>query len=268
MYMSYYGMSMNPFLKEINTKYAYESEDYKQIINRLNYLKEIRGLGLFIGTPGLGKTFAIRSFVNTLNKDLYKVIYISAVENTVFDFFKIIANQLDIDVGACYKTDIYECIQKEIKRLVNVERIQPIIIIDDAHNLSRNIFMELKVLFDFDMDSKDYTIIILVGLPELKTELSKNVYSFLTQRIVVNYSLNGLSREETKEYLLSRLALANVENQIFTEDAFTALYSCSKASPRRLNALVLNSLLLGSQQKYLKIDSEIIRNAKEEIDLK
>ena len=34
MYTSYYGMNSNPFLKETNTKYAYQSEDYNQIINR------------------------------------------------------------------------------------------------------------------------------------------------------------------------------------------------------------------------------------------
>lgn len=268
MYTSYYGMSMNPFLKEVSTKYAYESNDYNQIISRLNYLKEIRGIGLFIGEPGLGKTFALRSFIDNLNKDLYKVIYISAVQNTVFDFFKTIADNLEIDVGACYRTDIYSKIQNEIKRLVNSERVQPVIIIDDAHNLSREILLEMKVLFDFDMDSKDYTIIVLSGYSDLKTELTKNLYNSLTQRIIVNYTMNGLSKEETKEYLISRLSLANVENAIFTDDAFSALFSCSKASPRRLNNLVLNCFLLGCQKKSLKIDSEIVMNAKLEMDIK
>ena len=268
MYTSYYGMSSNPFLKETDTKYAYQSEDYKQIINRLNYLKEIKGIGLFTGTPGLGKTFIIRSFINSLNKDLYKIIYISATKNSVYDFFKMIASSLDIDAGVCYKTELYKKIQAEIIRLVKIERIEPIIIIDDAQNLSRDILTEMKVLFDFEMDSKDYTMIALVGYPELKEELQKNVYNSLTQRFLVNYSMTGLSREETKEYLTTRFSLAGVNNEIFTEDALNSLYSCSKSSPRRLNTLVLNSLLLGSQHKSLKIDSSIVMLGKEEMDLK
>ena len=268
MYTSYYGMSSNPFLKETDTKYAYQSEDYNQIINRLNYLKEIKGIGLFTGTPGLGKTFVIRSFIDSLNKDLYKIIYISATKNSVYDFFKMIASSLDIDAGVCYKTELYKKIQSEIIRLVKIERIQPIIIIDDAQNLSREILCEMKVLFDFEMDSKDYTMIALIGYPELKEELQKNIYNSLTQRIIVNYSMTGLSREETKEYLTTRLSLAGVNNEIFTEDALNSLYSCSKSSPRRLNTLVLNSLLLGSQHKSLKIDSSIVMLGKEEMDLK
>ncbi len=268
MYTSYYGMSCNPFIKEVSTKSKFVSNDYLQLMNRFNYLKEMKGIGVFTGHPGYGKTFTIRSFIDELNKELYKVIYISSVDKlTLFDFFKEIGNSLNIDTGACYRTDLYTNIQKEIINLVELQKVQPIIIIDDAHNLSREILKNLKVLFDFSMDSKDYTIIILIGHPELKTELSKTIYESLHQRIIVNYKMNGLSREEVKEYVKTRLELANVKVDIFQEDALNALYSCSKSSPRRLNTLILNSLMLGFQYQLPQINSEVIMEAKGEMDL-
>lgn len=54
----------------------------------------------------------------------------------------------------------------------------------------------LKILFDFQMDSKDYTTIILCGYEDLRRELSKTTYETLQQRIVVNYRYKGLTREE------------------------------------------------------------------------
>lgn len=268
MYTSYYGMSCNPFLKEVKTENKFESKDYIQLTNRFNYLKEIKGLGVFTGPPGYGKTFSIRSFINNTNQDLYKIIYLSIADKyTLFDFYKEIGNALNIDTGACYRTDLYSNIQKELINLVEIHKVQPVIIIDDAHNLSREILKSLKVLFDFSMDSKDYTILILIGHPELRTELSKNVYEFLHQRIIVNYNMQGLTREEVKEYIRTRLEIANVSNDIFQEDSINALYSCSKSSPRRLNALILNALMLGYQYKLDKIDSEIIMEAKGEMDL-
>ena len=268
MYTSYYGMSCNPFLKEVNTKNKFESNDYLQLITRFNYLKEIKGLGVFTGPPGYGKTFTIRSFIDSLNNDLYKVIYLSIADKfTLFDFFKEIGKALNIDTGACYRTDLYNNIQKEIIKLVEIYKVQPVIIIDDAHNLSREILKNLKLLFDFSMDSKDYTIIIMVGHPELKTELSKNIYDSLHQRIIVNYKMNGLDREEVKQYVATRLEIANVNNDIFQDDALNALYSCSKASPRRLNTLILNCLMLGYQYKLDKINSEIVMEAKGEMEL-
>lgn len=268
MYTSYYGMSCNPFIKDITTENKFESSDYRQLINRFNYLKEIKGLGVFIGPPGYGKTFAVRSFIDQLNHDLYKIVYISATSNmTVFDFFKELGKALNLDTGACYRTEMYGNIQKALKRLVEIDRVQPLIIIDDAHHLSRDILNLLKVLFDFDMDSRDYTSVILIGHSELKTELSKKIYESLNQRVIVNYSMKGLSREEVKDYVKTRFEIANVNNDIFKEDALSALYSCSKSSPRRLNTLILNCLMLGSQYKENNINSEIVMEAKGEMDL-
>lgn len=268
MYQSYYGMSCNPFLKEVDVVNHFESNDYKELINRFRYLTEIRGIGVFTGNPGLGKTFSLRCYASNLNVDLYKVVYISATKDmTIFDFFKEIGTAFNIDVGSCYKTEMYHNIQKEIVLLVEQEKRLPVIIIDDCQNLSRDIIHQLKVLYEYEMDSKDYITLILVGKPELKTELSKNVYDYLKQRIVVNYKLNGLSREEVKEYIESRLRLANVEHELFTEDALNALYSCSKSSPRRLNTLILNCLLLGFQKEMPTINSEIVMLAKGEMDL-
>jgi type II secretory pathway predicted ATPase ExeA len=268
MYTSFYGMSCNPFLKDESIKYPFESNDYIQTINRFHYLKEIRGIGLITGSPGVGKTYSVRSFINSLNKDLYKVIYLSgSKEWTVFDFFKIIANKLNLDTGPCYRADIYNNIQKEIKRLITQDHIQPIIIIDEAHLLSREILQNFKVFYDFEMDSKDYVTLILVGIQELKGELSKNVYEPLKQRIIVNYSFNGLSREEVKSYITSRLELSNTDTEIFSPEAINSLYSCCKSLPRRLNTLIINSLMLGFQNKITTLDSEIVMNAKNEMDL-
>ena len=268
MYTTYYQMNCNPFLKDESIKYKYESNDYKQTISRMNFIKEIRGIGLITGESGFGKTYVIRSFINSLNKDLYKVIYISANKDMkVFDFYKEILDKLNLDIGACYKIDAYNNIQKEIKRLSTKDKIEPIIIIDDAHNLSREILQNFKVLYDFEMDSKDYVAVILVGHNELKDEISKSIHEQLKQRIIANYTFEGLSREEVKEYIKTRLEHANASSEIFEMDAINALYSCCKSSPRRLNTLVINSLMLGFQNNNPKIDSNIVYNAKNEMDL-
>ena len=46
MYLSYYGLDSNPFDKEIDTKNAFETNDFKILNNRLNFLKEHRGMAL------------------------------------------------------------------------------------------------------------------------------------------------------------------------------------------------------------------------------
>ena len=268
MYTTYYGMSCNPFLKNESINYPFESTDYRQCINRFHYLKEIKGIGLFVGEAGLGKTYTIRQFIKSLNKDLYKVIYISTQKNmSVFDFFKIISDNLGLDVGSCYKTDIYTNIQREIKRITLKDRMQVIIIIDDAHLLTRDILLNFKLLYDFDMDSMDYLALMLVGQPDLKQEISKKIHITLNQRIIINYTFEGFERKEVQRYIETRLDFANVKYELFEPAAYNALYSASKSSPRRLNTLVINSLMLGYQNNMKTINSDIVMNAKNEMDV-
>lgn len=266
MYLSYYGLESNLFNKEISSEVSYKSKDFKNVINRLNYLKEIKGIGLITGTPGLGKTYTLRCFVDSLNKDLYKVIYMSPTNLSKFEFFSNVAKQLNINVGACYKDELYENIQKEIKRLYKEQRINVVVIVDDAQNLNPVIIKDLKILFDFQMDSRDYTTIILCGHEDLRRELSKIDYEAVKQRIVINYKFQGLEKEEIKEYISTRLELSKQNHEIFTETALNGLYNASKGNIRRLNSLVINSLMIGYQSEKEVIDDEIVMLAKNEID--
>lgn len=265
-YLSYYGLDEDLFNKGVSSEVCYESKDYKNVISRLNYLKEIKGIGLFTGAPGLGKTYTLRCFIDSLNKDLYKIIYILPTNLSRFEFLGNIAKQLNIDVGRCYKDELYQNIQNEIKRLVNNQRMNVIIIIDDAQSLNPKILGNLKILFDFQIDSKDYTTIVLCGQDELKLELSKITYQALQQRIVVNYRYDGLTREEVNDYVKTRLNLANQKSEVFTQTAINALYNVSKGNIRRLNSLITNCLIIGCQNNKTEIDEEIVMLAKQEID--
>lgn len=106
-----------------------------------------------------------------------------------------------------------------------------------------------------------------MGQLELKDELRKIVYNSLKQRIIVNYTYKGLNRNEVKEYIQTRLEYANANKNIFTQEAINAIYSCSNTSPRRINNLITNSLMLGFQTKSKIIDAEIVMNAKKEMDI-
>ena len=97
MYMSYYSMSFNPFEKTIETKDLYETSDLKNIKSRLEFLKQNKGLALFTGDAGIGKTIAIREFCDSLNPSLFKVIYLSMSTLTVMEFYRALALGLGLE---------------------------------------------------------------------------------------------------------------------------------------------------------------------------
>ena len=79
MYNSYYGLSFNPFDKQqLKEKDHFISRDFTEMTNRLNYLKDIRGIGVFTARPGMGKSYALRCFAAGLNL-LWSSIFVTLV---------------------------------------------------------------------------------------------------------------------------------------------------------------------------------------------
>lgn len=68
----FYGLSMNPFAKDaIREEDCFESTDIRMTLNRMNYLKDVRGIGVFTASSGMGKSFCLRCFSHSLNKSLF-----------------------------------------------------------------------------------------------------------------------------------------------------------------------------------------------------
>lgn len=52
MYSSFYGLTFNPFDKQqLKEKDHFISRDFTEMTNRLNYLKDIRGIGVLLPAP-------------------------------------------------------------------------------------------------------------------------------------------------------------------------------------------------------------------------
>lgn len=264
MYLSYYGLEFNPFDKNIDTNIAFESNDYKILNNRLEFIKEHKGMALITGSPGMGKTFVIRSFLNKLNKNLYKVIYICMSTITVFEFYKQLCYELSIE-PPFKKIDMFKEIQERIIDLVKEKRINLIIVLDEAQYLKSSILNDLKLLFNFELDSKNYASVILVGQPVLNSILSRNIYEALAQRITISYNMNGITKEELKEYIDSRIKIAHGNSGIFNEQAIETIFSASNGSIRMVNNIVTKCLIIGKSKNKECIDSEIVLEASNEL---
>lgn len=266
MYESYFGMKLNPFKKDIDIKNTYEFKDFKEVQNRLKYLLNNKGIGLFTGTSGKGKTYSIKYFVRNLNPNLYKVVYLSLSTVTVLEFYKNFCIGLGIE-PANKKVDMYHQIQERLQTLVKDRRITPIIICDEAQYLKTDILNDLKMLLNFEMDSKDYAVLILVGQPVLNDILSRAVHEALNQRIIVNYMFIGINYEEVKEYVIDRCNLAEISNEIFDEGSIKALASNCNGSTRYLNNLIDKALMICSNQKEQTITVNTIMLATNDLSL-
>src|SRR5690625_4116803 len=134
--------------------------------------------------------------------------------------------------------------------------------------MAKDAFLQdLAILFNFQMDSSNPFILILAGLPHLKTRLNLNHHRPLAQRIIMKYQLLPLSKDNVYAYMDHHLKIAGAKMPIFTTTAMEAIALRSQGWPRVINTLTMNCLLYGAQQKKDQIDEEIVRLAAEETGL-
>lgn len=260
----YYGMNANPFTKE--TTNFYESNDYKQMGNRLDFLIKTRGIGIFMSNPGMGKTTCLRNTLCSLNSARYKVIYICMTTVTSLDFYRMLNEALGLE-ETTRKSQMFKQIQEELRRLVCENKMEIIIAIDEAQFLKKEVIREFIMLLNFDYDSKDFVTLILAGQNDLLRTLNYKMLEAFRQRININYTFTGFNEKEIEEYIITRLKSVHCREDLFSKEAFHTLFTLMGGSIRTLNLLINKALIIGLNRQAATIDSEIVREASEEISL-
>lgn len=162
---SFYGLSYNPFDKHAPRPLdPFQSNDFKVMQDRLEYLVEVRGIGVFTAPPGMGKTHAIRSFERGLNKNLYHTAYMCLTTVSVNEFYTQLCATLGLE-PAYRKTTMFKRIQEQIYYDYKERRKPLILVVDEAQHLSSSILDDLKILMNFDYDSLNCFTLILSGEP-------------------------------------------------------------------------------------------------------
>lgn len=266
MYESFYSLTHQPFGKELKTRDAYQSNSIGEAEARLKYLLKTRGVGLITGEPGSGKTFTLRCFADTLSPSLYKVIYFPLSTGTVMDFYRGFTYGLG-ETPRFRKVDLFHQIQSAVQTSFKDRRITPVFILDEMQ-MAKDIFLhDLGILFNFQMDSENPFLLILAGLPHLNDRLSLNQNRPLRQRVVMQYRVEPLTRDEVAGYVQHHMKLAGARYPVFTEPAIEAIAACTMGWPRLINNLANSCLLCGRQESKKEIDEEIVRVAAEEAGL-
>lgn len=264
-YTSRFGLDFNPFIKN-SKEITIETSEYNETLCRLNVLLKTRGFGILTGSPGKGKTTIIRNWSHTLNPSQYKVIYSSLSTLTVLEFYKNLASKLGLE-PKMRKIDNFKIIQSEITRYAVEKRITPVIIIDEANYINNSILNDLKLLFNFEMDSKDRAVVLLVGLPQLNNTLRLGAHEPLRQRITMNYHLDGLNKEESKNYILRKLQGANCHTTLFSDGALEGVINASNGVPRMINKICNTCMLIGHNKGQTEINNDLVMMAVNESEL-
>ena len=266
MYESFYGLTAKPFQKTPDPRFFFRSEGHQEALDRLLYAVEERELTVLVGEVGTGKTLLTRALLDELDDTRHEVAMLINPRLAPTQLLRALAVEWGVTKPRRYKADVWGQLSDRLWEC-HEAGVLPVAIIEEAQIIKRpDVFDELRLLTNFQLDDANLLSLILVGQPELKARLRRDRLRAFRQRIGIQFELLPLSEADSARYIQHRLAVAGRTEPLFTEGALAALYEHSQGLPRSLNNLANMALLAGFTRQMHEVDVDLVHSIVHEVE--
>ena len=234
------GFRKTPFTRELTVRECFPLEPQAQVAAALTEAVQERMSAALIAPAGTGKTVALRMLVAALPEARFQVHYVKVTGLSKRDLCKEIAFACGLS-----PTGIYPALVRKLQDAFEhtaSDGMRPVILLDEAHDLRPEALAMLRVLTNFEMDSRLVVSLVLAGQPHLKLLLRRPEQAAIAHRLAHYAELRLLSRDETCAYVEHRCTLAGARTNPFDGDAQQTIFEMSRGNLRAIDRLALAAL--------------------------
>lgn len=259
MYETFYGLRARPFSILPDPGYLYFSRRHKVAFGLLEYgLQQSVGFSVVTGAIGTGKTTLVRYLLGRTGNHL-SVGLIANLHAGISGLLPRVLLAFGLDTSAITDVGQLQVFFRFLEEQIAQGR-RTALIIDEAQNLSISALEELRLLSNVNADVPVLQI-ILAGQPGLKEKLRCPELEQLAQRVVVDYQLEPLDRDDTRRYIAHRVQVAGGNAvALFDDNACDAVYHCTLGVPRLINVVCETALVYGFADQIPGIDARIVED--------
>lgn len=266
MYLTFYGLREVPFGPTPDPKFLFQSTRHREALAQLVYgVQERKGFIVLTGEIGTGKTTLLRTLLSRIDPET-PVAY---VHNSALEIDGLLEYVLQ-DWGAKSTATTQAqrlCELNEFLIDQHGKGTSPILVIDEAQNLSVDTLEKVRLLSNFETNQQKLMQILLVGQLELRDTLNRPELRQLKQRIGLRCHIGPLSAEETRLYIRHRMRIAGAtDNGIFTDAAVQRIAEYSRGIPRVINIVCDHCLLSGYADEKRRIEARAVDEAVEYLE--
>jgi general secretion pathway protein A len=255
------GVVVPPFSIEADPRFMYLSTEAKRALAKVSYMVEAgQGVSIVVGEVGTGKTTLASWFHSRYDR---RPDFVGArVDEPPQRSGLLLLRRIAAEFGRRTRRATEDQINELRAFLVeqSIKSVLPLIIVDEAHELRKDQFSELRRLINFrDPSFTKAFQLILLGRPELDINL-REVPDF-NDRIATRSSLDPLTPDDTKALIEYRLLAAGRDSRqgaLFTDDAVLPIWQDTRGYPRSICMLCLHLCLELMHQKGAQITGPFV----------
>ncbi|MEO8493594.1 MAG: AAA family ATPase [Planctomycetota bacterium] len=262
MYESFFRFTSRPFVAApvVTSYFASESaEAARQTLTRS--IDRAEGPGLIVGPAGVGKTLLCR----TLAARFQETFQVAMLSSTRILTRKALLQNILFELALPYRN-----MEEGELRLSLLDHLQPnevcpngmLLIIDEAHSLPLRLLEEIRMITNLVRDGQPRVRLVLAGGAKLEEKFASPKLESFNQRIAARCYLEPFGRDDTIDYVLSRLAAAGGQRDpIFDEGALRAIYQATDGIPRLINQVCDHALVMAFAGGRRRIDAVGVQEA-------
>lgn len=266
MYLKHFGFNQPPFAINPDPRFLYLSHKHQEALAHLLYgLDEGGGFVMLSGEVGTGKTTLCFTLLDQMGAN----VDVALILNPRLSGIELLGALCD-ELRIPYPQDSSSAkgLIDRLNRFLldnHARGRRTVAVIDEAQNLSSDVLEQIRLLTNLETPTTKLLQIILVGQPELPELLARRELRQVQQRITARYHLKPLAREETRAYLMHRLAVAGAASDLFTPGAIHAVHRYAGGIPRLINVLCDRALLGAYTLDRRRVDADVVDKAAREI---
>ena len=266
MYEKFYGFSQEPFNPSPDPKFLYLTPTHSEAFSAmLSGIRERKAITVITGEPGTGKTTLIQALLSDLDKNV-KTALVFFTNIGFKDLLKNILYELEIPVKGEDASGLLEKFYRYLSERPQNETVA--IIIDEAQGLKTSVLKDLLRLWDSPDLRSGLLQTVLVGQPELKTNLDSTELRDLRKRIAAQCHIRPLTLKESKAYIDHRLRIVgSSSSKVLRPEVVDRICDFAKGIPRTINMVCDAALLIGYAKSRHEIDAKIIKEAVNDLSL-
>jgi type II secretory pathway predicted ATPase ExeA len=254
--LALWGLKWNPFSPELPGEGLLVTPRIEHFAWRVEQLVQEGGFALITGESGTGKSVALRILAGRLQalRDV-TVGVIERPQSKTADFYRELGDLFAVKLQPHNRWGGFKALRERWKSHIASARLRPVLLVDEAQEMSPEVLGELRILSSADFDATSLVTVVLAGDGRLLERLRQEDLVPLSTRIRVRLVTEAAPREELLELL--RHALSRAGNaSLMTAELMEVLVDHSAGNYRSLMIMGGDLLAYGMAQEIAQLDEK------------